>query len=141
MAKLLSDQTASELPSIFEAVRNIQQSTRGRPIRRDRGGVGGGTIFGLCTITGENEEKPNKEYFVNVREGNPNDPAPTELPKGVLYLNYSTTNPVSIGAQIMAILYDSTKEVPEGEDPIYTYDCFPIETLYNLVSPPEEEES
>lgn len=41
MAKLLSDQTAEELPEIFEAVRNMSQATRGRPIRRDRGGGGG----------------------------------------------------------------------------------------------------
>lgn len=40
MAKLLSDQTASELPAIFEAVRNISQVTRGQPNRRDRGGTG-----------------------------------------------------------------------------------------------------
>lgn len=42
MAKLLTDETAAELPAIFEAVRNMQQETHTRPRRRIRS-LGGGT--------------------------------------------------------------------------------------------------
>lgn len=137
MAKLLSDQTASELPAIFEAVRNIPQATRGRPIRRDRGGVGGDeTKFGLCTIT---EEKTESLFAVDVVLGNPNDSENTEVISGLLYLNYATTNAIAIGAQIMAITYSSTATPEEGEDPV-SLDCYPIETLYNLIAPPTVEE-
>lgn len=148
MGKLLSNRDADELPAIFEAVRNIQQSTRGRPIRRDRGGTGKGTEFGLCTITEEGEN--DKEYLVDVVVGNPQitvetPPEPDDVIKGVLYLNYATTNAVAVGAQIFTILYATTKELPppvEGEEPdkLPTYDCIPMETLYNLVALPEEEE-
>lgn len=51
MAKLLSDQTASELPAIMEAVRNMTQVTRGRPIRRDRGIGGGASSRAFVIIT------------------------------------------------------------------------------------------
>ena len=50
MAKLLSNRHAEELPQIFEAVRNMEQSTRGRPIRRDRG-IGGGGSRAYVVIT------------------------------------------------------------------------------------------
>lgn len=126
MAKLLSNQHANELPEIFEAVRNTLLPTRGRPIRRDRGGTGGGTEFGLCTITAENSPI---QFAVDVVVGNPNDGA--DPVKGILYLNYATTNAIAIGAQIMTIIYSSTVT-----DIIY--DCFPVETLYNLVALPEE---
>jgi len=51
MAKLLSNEHANELPEIFETVRNIQQASRGRPIRRDRG-IGGGSSRAYVKITG-----------------------------------------------------------------------------------------
>jgi len=128
MAKLLSNTHADELPAIFETVRNIQQSTRGRPRRRDRGGTGGGTEFGLCTITGDGAN--DQQYLVSVILGNPNDGA--DPVTGILFLNNATVNPVSTGAQIMAITYPSTTEGT-------TLDCFPVETIYNLVTPPDEE--
>lgn len=129
MAKLLSNTHADELPAIFETVRNIQQATRGRPNRRDRGGQGGGgTEFGLCTITGDGAN--DQQYLVNVVLGNPNDNA--DPVTGILFLNNATVNPVSVGAQIMAITYSSTTEN-------ISLDCFPVETIYNLVTPPDEE--
>ena len=51
MAKLLSNQDAAELPAIFEAVRNMTTSTRGRPIRRDRGGTGSAGSRAYVVIT------------------------------------------------------------------------------------------
>tara|TARA_R110002167_G_scaffold256475_1_gene462849 strand:+ start:1991 stop:2332 length:342 start_codon:yes stop_codon:yes gene_type:complete len=43
MAKLLSNETASELPAIFEAVRNLTANTRVLPRRRIRSLGGGGS--------------------------------------------------------------------------------------------------
>jgi len=126
MGKFLSDQHANELPEIFNAVRDIIQPTRGRPIRRDRGGQGSGNPFGLCTITAEGAN--DQQFLVDVVLGNPNDAGPSV--KGILYLNYATTNAIAIGGQLMAITYASSVEN-------IVLDCFPIETLYNLVALPE----
>lgn len=95
-------------------------------------GGGGGTEFGLCTITATGAN--DKQFKVDVVLGNPNDNAAPV--KGILFLNYATTNAVAIGAQIMAITYPSTVTPEEGEDAL-AVDCFPVETLYNLVALPE----
>jgi len=93
-----------------------------------------GAEFGLCTVTGEGAN--NKEYEVNVQVGNPKLTPAATLPKGILYLDFATTNAVAIGAKIQAILYPSTKTPVLPAPDTITYDCIAIETLYNLVSPP-----
>lgn len=93
--------------------------------------TGGQSNFALCTITAQGDT--NKQFRVDVKLGNPNTTTEGELPKGILYLNYATTNAVAVGAQLMALIYPSTTEE-------ITYDCFPIETLMNLVALPEEPE-
>lgn len=96
--------------------------------------TGGGAEFGLCTITAMGDN--NKEYKVNVQVGNPKLTPAAELPKGILYLDFATTNAVAIGGKIQAILYPSTKPTVEPPNAL-TYDCIAIETLYNLITPPE----
>lgn len=90
----------------------------------------GQSTFALCTITAE---KSSSEFNVTVKLGNPNATSPDELPTGILFLNYATTNAIAIGGQIMAIVYPSETEGVK-------FDCFPIETLYNLVAAPEDDE-
>jgi len=89
--------------------------------------TGGSTSnHGLCTITGEGAN--DKQYLVSIILGNPNEPTGEPPKTGILHLNYATTNPISVGAQIMTIVYKSST----GD----TYDCYPVETLYNLVVAP-----
>jgi hypothetical protein len=89
------------------------------------------TNISLCTIT---SELGGSDYAVDVRLGNLIGPIEGELKKGILHLTYSTTDPVTVGASIMAIIHKNTTD--ESID----YDCFPIETMMNLVALPEEEE-
>jgi len=127
----VSDEMASRIQQSVSYTENI--GAQNRPIKRrivrQRGGAAGSN-FALCTIT---SEISSSKFAVDVKIGNPNEATSGSLPKGHLYLNYATTNAVAVGAQLMAIFYPSTAEGVE-------YDCFPIETLYNLVAPPEEEE-
>jgi hypothetical protein len=70
MPYLLSDRDGEELPAIFESVRNIQNTTRGRPIRRDRGGQGGSASRAYVVIT----SVTNESYYIGNVIGGPDDP-------------------------------------------------------------------
>lgn len=83
-----------------------------------------------CTIV--SEASPN-QYNVTVQVGNPNASAVEPLPVGILFLNYATTNALALGGVLFAIVY------PSISGPAGTFDCFAIETLMNLVAPPEPE--
>lgn len=128
---LISNEMADRIQQSVAYTENIGAQNRPvkRRIVRQRGG-GGSSNFALCTIT---SEISSSKFAVDVKLGNPNTPTSGSLPKGHLYLNYATTNAVAVGAQLMALVYPGTSSGIE-------YDCFPIETLYNLIAPPEEEE-
>jgi hypothetical protein len=83
----------------------------------------------LCTITADNG---GSKYNVDVTVGNPLLIGTVDPSKGILHLTYSTTDPVAIGASIMAIVY------PNTTNEAIKFDCFPIETTMNLVALPEE---
>ena len=91
MAKLLTDETAAELPSIFEAVRNMQQETHTRPRRRIRS-LGGGTERAYVIIT--SVISPSS-YIGNVLTS-PTDS--TVIATGVsIGVSGATANPFNVG--------------------------------------------
>ncbi|MGB2265090.1 MAG: hypothetical protein ACPH3C_07875 [Glaciecola sp.] len=99
MAKLLSDQTAEELPAIFETVRNIQQATRGESKRRDRGIGGAAASRAYVIITGVTNPAT---YTGNVLKG----PDDSEVKKtGVaIRVKGATSNEFEIGYAAFADL-------------------------------------
>ena len=102
MAKLLSNQHAEELPRIFEAVRNMEQSTRGRPIRRDRG-IGGGGSRSYVIITAVTDAA---NYTGNVITS-PDDP--TIIDTGIaIKVSGAGSNPFEVG---YAAFMDSVDDV------------------------------
>jgi len=84
--------------------------------------------IGSCRITGDGAN--DQQYLVDVVLGNPNDNAAAV--KGILYLTNATSDPVAVGAKIITLAYPSKVSGIK-------LDCFPIETIYNLVTPPDEE--
>jgi hypothetical protein len=94
--------------------------------------TGGAGNTALCTVLSERAD-PN-EFNVSVKVGNPNAAATGTLPTGILYLNYATTNALAVGGNILAVTYPTISGVSG-----VTFDCFAIETIYNLVAPPEPE--
>lgn len=117
--------------SYTENIGNPNQPTKRRIVRQRGGGGAGNTA--LCTILskGANEN----QFNVSVKIGNPNAAATGSLPKGILYFNYATTNGIAIGGDILAVTFPSISGT-EG----VKFDCFAIETVMNLVAPPDEEE-
>ena len=100
MAKLLSNQHAEELPRIFEAIRNMEQSTRGRPIRRDRG-IGGGGSRAYVVITAVTDAA---NYTGNVITS-PDDP--TIITAGVaIKVQGATANEFEVGYSNFADVVD-----------------------------------
>lgn len=116
--------------SYTENIGNPTQPTK-RRIVRQRGGGGAGNIV-LCKILSKRGES---DFNVSVQVGNPNKTSTASLPKGILYLNYATTNALAVGGELMAVTFPTISGV-EG----VKFDCFAIETLYNLVEPAAEEE-
>jgi hypothetical protein len=97
MAKLLSNQHAEELPRIFEAVRNMDLPTRGRPIRRDRGIGGGGGSRSYVVITAVTDAA---NYVGNVITS-PDDS--TVIDTGVaIKVNGATANSFEVGYENFA---------------------------------------
>jgi len=90
MAKLLTDETAAELPSIFEAVRNMQQETHTRPRRRIRS-LGGGGTRSYVEITSVSSPS---EYIGDVYSGPGGDI--TETGVSILVAN-ATSNEFEVG--------------------------------------------